>query len=65
MEDTIGQLRLWICEQIENVEATFEAPGDLGHVDGEDCIEVLEYVKQHIDEMCDYAYDEDEDAVLD
>lgn len=59
-KDNLGALRSWIVEQIETVEETYGAPEELSHIDSNDFIEVMTFVKEHINEMVEYAYDEED-----
>ena len=60
MEDNLGLFRSWICKQIENTEETYDPPEDLSHIDSNDFVDVLQYVKAELDELCEYAFDEEE-----
>jgi len=58
--EEINFLRSWICKQIENTEETYDSPAELGHIDGNDFIEVLQYVQAAIDDLGEFDGEETE-----
>lgn len=58
MEDSLSLLRAWILEKIEDVEERYDSPPELDHVDGNDFIDVLLYVKQELDALIDVTNEE-------
>jgi len=62
MEDNLGLLRSWICVTIEEMEETYQAPAGLEHIDCNDLIDVLNFVKEEVDALTDFVADEEEES---